>query len=170
MKKLLSLGLFALLTVAALSQSPQKLTYQAILRNAQGNQEVLADKIYCNRANRASLKLPGIKLRAKPPGRPKTVDVEHVRPGRKKSNRWQVWTSQDSLRVKPDQGKTVTNKRIMDCHVHPCSQPGQIGRGGNILPDFIGDNFFSKMSVGILPEEFPSWRFPDKSRTKTLMT
>jgi hypothetical protein len=37
MKKLLSLGLFALLTVAALSQSPQKLTYQAILRNAQGN-------------------------------------------------------------------------------------------------------------------------------------
>jgi len=44
-------------------------------------EEVLADKIYCNRSNRAELKLLGIKLRAKPLGRPKAVDVEHVRPG-----------------------------------------------------------------------------------------
>jgi hypothetical protein len=44
-------------------------------------EEVMADKIYCNRANRAELKLLGIKLRAKPLGRPKAVDVEHVRPG-----------------------------------------------------------------------------------------
>lgn len=43
--------------------------------------EVLADKIYCNRQNRAHLKLLNIKLRAKPLGRPKAVDVEHVRPG-----------------------------------------------------------------------------------------
>jgi hypothetical protein len=43
--------------------------------------EVLADKIYCNRENRAALKQLGIKLRAKPLGRPKAVDVEHVRPG-----------------------------------------------------------------------------------------
>jgi transposase, IS5 family len=44
-------------------------------------EEVLADKIYCNRANRAQLKLLGIKLRAKPLGRPRAVEVEHVRPG-----------------------------------------------------------------------------------------
>ena len=44
-------------------------------------EEVLADKIYCNRLNRAALKLLGIKLRAKPLGRPSAVDVEHVRPG-----------------------------------------------------------------------------------------
>ena len=44
-------------------------------------EEVLADKIYCNRANKMALKLLGIKLRAKPLGRPKAVDVEHVRPG-----------------------------------------------------------------------------------------
>ncbi|MEI6575479.1 MAG: transposase [Bacteroidota bacterium] len=44
-------------------------------------EEVLADKIYCNRPNRAALKLLGIKLRAKPLGRPTAVDVEHVRPG-----------------------------------------------------------------------------------------
>lgn len=44
-------------------------------------EEVMADKIYCNRANRAELKLLGIKLRAKPLGRPTAVDVEHVRPG-----------------------------------------------------------------------------------------
>ena len=44
-------------------------------------EEVLADKIYCNRQNRAALKLLGIKLRAKPLGRPTAVDVEHVRPG-----------------------------------------------------------------------------------------
>jgi hypothetical protein len=44
-------------------------------------EEVLADKIYCNRENRAALKLLEIKLRAKPLGRPTAVDVEHVRPG-----------------------------------------------------------------------------------------
>jgi transposase, IS5 family len=44
-------------------------------------EEVLVDKIYCNRSNRANLKILGIKLRAKPLGRPKAVDVEHVRPG-----------------------------------------------------------------------------------------
>jgi IS5 family transposase len=44
-------------------------------------EEVLVDKIYCNRFNRAALKELGIKLRAKPLGRPKAVDVEHVRPG-----------------------------------------------------------------------------------------
>src|SRR5208283_1188021 len=43
--------------------------------------EVLVDKIYCTRTNRAALKELGIALRAKPLGRPKAVDVEHVRPG-----------------------------------------------------------------------------------------
>jgi len=43
--------------------------------------EVLADQIYCNRANRAALKLLGIKLKAKPLGRPKAVDEKHVSPG-----------------------------------------------------------------------------------------
>lgn len=43
--------------------------------------EVLADQIYCNRANRTALKLLGIKLKAKPLGRPKAVDEKHVSPG-----------------------------------------------------------------------------------------
>jgi hypothetical protein len=43
--------------------------------------EVMADKIYCTRANRAMLKDFGIKLRSKPLGRPKAVELEHVRPG-----------------------------------------------------------------------------------------
>jgi hypothetical protein len=42
--------------------------------------EVLVDKIYCNRDNRARLKALGIMLRAKPLGRPKAV-VVHVSPG-----------------------------------------------------------------------------------------
>ena len=42
--------------------------------------EVLADKIYCNRANRAELKRLGIRLKAKPLGRPKAV-ADHVSPG-----------------------------------------------------------------------------------------
>lgn len=42
--------------------------------------EVLVDKIYCTRDNRARLKELGIKLRAKPLGRPKAVEA-HVRPG-----------------------------------------------------------------------------------------
>ena len=42
--------------------------------------ELLADQIYCNRANRASLKEKGIKLLAKPLGRPLAVTV-HVSPG-----------------------------------------------------------------------------------------
>lgn len=44
-------------------------------------EEVLVDKIYCTRENRSKLKELGIILRAKPLGRPKAVDVEHVRPG-----------------------------------------------------------------------------------------
>jgi IS5 family transposase len=43
--------------------------------------EVLVDKIYCNRDNRAKLKALDIALRAKPLGRPRAVDIEHVRPG-----------------------------------------------------------------------------------------
>lgn len=42
--------------------------------------EILADKIYCNRANRAALKEKGIKLLAKPLGRPSAVQ-KHVSPG-----------------------------------------------------------------------------------------
>lgn len=44
-------------------------------------EEVLADKIYCTRSNRAELKRLGIRLRAKPLGRPSAVKEEHVRPG-----------------------------------------------------------------------------------------
>lgn len=42
---------------------------------------VLADKIYCNRSNRSRLKELGIKLKAKPLGRPTAVSAEHVSPG-----------------------------------------------------------------------------------------
>ena len=42
--------------------------------------EVLADKIYCTRENRKALNELGIRLVAKPLGRPKAVP-EHVRPG-----------------------------------------------------------------------------------------
>lgn len=43
--------------------------------------EVLADQIYCSRDNRKLLKGMGIKLLAKPLGRPAAVKKEHVRPG-----------------------------------------------------------------------------------------
>lgn len=42
--------------------------------------ELLADQIYCTRVNRAALKEKGIKLLAKPLGRPSAVP-NHVRPG-----------------------------------------------------------------------------------------
>jgi len=42
--------------------------------------ELLADQIYCTRANRAALKEKGIKLMAKPLGRPSAVSI-HVSPG-----------------------------------------------------------------------------------------
>jgi len=42
--------------------------------------ELLADQIYCTRANRNALKLLGIKLIAKPLGRPSAVS-NHLRPG-----------------------------------------------------------------------------------------
>jgi hypothetical protein len=43
--------------------------------------EVLADQIYCSRDNRKYLKEKGIRLLAKPLGRPSAVIKEHVRPG-----------------------------------------------------------------------------------------
>jgi hypothetical protein len=42
--------------------------------------ELLADQLYCTRANRAALKKKGIRLIAKPLGRPSAVQI-HVRPG-----------------------------------------------------------------------------------------
>ena len=42
--------------------------------------ELLADQIYCTRFNRAALKEKGIKLLAKPLGRPSAVQI-HLRPG-----------------------------------------------------------------------------------------
>ncbi len=46
--------------------------------------EVLADKIYCNRENRKWLKERGIRLAAKPLGRPSAQAVDnHVRPGQR---------------------------------------------------------------------------------------
>ncbi len=42
--------------------------------------EVLADQIYCNRVNRAALKALGIRLIAKPLGRPSALSI-HVSPG-----------------------------------------------------------------------------------------
>ena len=43
--------------------------------------EVLADKLYCNRENRKLLQEWGIRLLAKPLGRPSAVKLEHVSPG-----------------------------------------------------------------------------------------
>ena len=43
--------------------------------------EVLADQIYCNRENRRILKDLGIRLLAKPLGRPSAMNKEHIRPG-----------------------------------------------------------------------------------------
>ena len=43
--------------------------------------EILADQIYCNRENRSSLKTLGIRLIAKPLGRPPAVKLEYLRPG-----------------------------------------------------------------------------------------
>jgi hypothetical protein len=44
-------------------------------------ESVLVDQIYCNRENRTWLKGLGIKLKAKPLGRPSAVKKEHVSPG-----------------------------------------------------------------------------------------
>lgn len=50
-------------------------------RNGVYPKEVLADKIYCTLHNRQQLKDKGIRLVAKPLGRPSAVNKEHVRPG-----------------------------------------------------------------------------------------
>ena len=51
-----------------------------MVRGKSQAKEVLADQVYCTRANRKALKLIGIKLLAKPLGRPPAVS-NHVRPG-----------------------------------------------------------------------------------------
>lgn len=51
------------------------------LRHGCYPREILADQIYCNRENRRQLKELGIRLLAKPLGRPSAVNQEHVSPG-----------------------------------------------------------------------------------------
>jgi len=52
------------------------------VRSGHYPKEVLVDKIYCNRTNRAKLKELGIALIAKPLGRPKAMSI-HIRPGQR---------------------------------------------------------------------------------------
>jgi hypothetical protein len=66
----------------AFNEGSHMMDYIENFRNRFGYypKEVLADQIYCTRANRRDLKLLGIKLIAKPLGRPPAVPI-HVRPG-----------------------------------------------------------------------------------------
>ena len=66
----------------AFNEGSHMMNYVELFRKRFGcyPKEILADKIYCTRANRAALKLLGIKLLAKPLGRPSAVQ-EHVSPG-----------------------------------------------------------------------------------------
>ncbi len=70
---------------------------------------VMADKIYCNRTNRAWLKERGIILRAKPLGRPSAVKKEHVRPGERnpiEGKFGQAKSAYGMSRIKARLGKT----------------------------------------------------------------
>jgi hypothetical protein len=66
----------------AFNEGSHMMEYVEKYRNRFGcyPRELLADKIYCTRANRAALKEKGIMLKSKPLGRPSAVP-NHVRPG-----------------------------------------------------------------------------------------
>lgn len=70
--------------------------------------DVLADQIYCTRANRKAMKERGIHLAAKPLGRPKAGAVQnHVRPGERnpiegKFGQGKVKYGLDNIRAKLD--------------------------------------------------------------------
>jgi len=66
----------------AFNEGSHMMDYVEKYRNRFGcyPRELLADQIYCTRANRAGLKEKGIKLKAKPLGRPSAVP-NHVSPG-----------------------------------------------------------------------------------------
>lgn len=66
----------------AFNEGSHMMDYVEKYRNRFGcyPRELLADQIYCTRVNRAALKEKGIKLKAKPLGRPSAVP-NHVRPG-----------------------------------------------------------------------------------------
>lgn len=66
----------------ALNEGSHMMDYVQQYRKRFGcySKEFLADQIYCTHANRAALKEKGIKLMAKPLGRPSAVSI-HVSPG-----------------------------------------------------------------------------------------
>jgi IS5 family transposase len=68
----------------AFSESAAMMDYieQYLQRFGYYPEKVLADQVYCTRENRRKLKELGIRLIAKPLGRPKAV-VDHVRPGQR---------------------------------------------------------------------------------------
>jgi transposase, IS5 family len=75
-------------------------------------EKVLADQIYCTRENRRKLHELGIRLMAKPLGRPKAV-ADH-------------------------EGQAQRHFSIMDRLDHPGAQPGQTGRGSTpVSPEFF---------------------------------
>ena len=70
------------LSWAAFNEGSRMETYVEMYRKRFGfyPREVLADQIYCTRANRSMLKEKGIRLKAKPLGRPSALSI-HVSPG-----------------------------------------------------------------------------------------
>ena len=108
--------------------------------------ELLADQIYCTRENRAALKEKGIKLLAKPLGRPSAVQI-HVSPGERNPIEGKVWAGKNRLWLKPHQSETSRNERNVDCLHFSGAKPSQIG-GGVALPCLLFDmckSFFSKI-------------------------
>ena len=118
--------------------------------------ELLADQIYCTQANRAMLKGKGIKLLAKPLGRPSAMSI-HVSPGERNPIEGKFGYAKTGyglnnhpkgggfLRyIKPNQSKAQKYKRSVDCRHFFGAELSQIGGGGTPVYYYkVGGKFFS---------------------------
>ncbi|KEO75648.1 hypothetical protein EL17_23795 [Anditalea andensis] len=77
-------------------------------------------------------------------GRASAKAVEkYVSPGERNPIEGKLGQAKNGYRYEPYQGKAQKHQPVMD-HLHyPSAQPGQIGRGSTILPEF-----FSMEGVG----------------------
>jgi transposase, IS5 family len=101
-------------------------------------EKVIADKIYSTRSNRKWLKEKGIKISAKPLGRPSAQAVEdHVRPGERNPIEGKFGQAKKGYGMDCIRARLKQTSQTWIASVNLGVKPGQTDRANTLLPEFF---------------------------------
>jgi len=129
--------------------------------------EVLADQIYCTRDNRRDLKLLGIKLIAKPLGRPPAVS-NHVRPGERNPIEGKFGQAKTAYGLDRIHARLMgTSESMIASIILVLNLVKLAGMGVLCLFDKVGESFSAKqLGFFLLPS---NWKNGNRNRFRQLI-